>query len=443
MINGTISFFDKLMRRYTPDPFVLAIILSLTVFFMAFGMTDIHLDDLILSWGEGFWALTPFTMQMVMILIGGYVLAMTPPVHRLLKRLAQTAKTPQQAVVVLTITAMSGCLLNWGLGLVMGALLCREMLMAHPKVNFRLLVASAYSGFLVFHGGLSGSIPLVIATPGNFTEKYIGGLIPATETLLSPLNLAAVGGLCLLIPLTNWFMGRMTKTESTVVMAHTFEKDMAHFEEELQPTVPVEWLEKTRYISFPMGVFGMVYLVVALFKQKAALDLNTITLLLIVLSLLLHKSMWTFLEAVNEGAKKCGPILIQFPLYASIGGMMMKSGLGDVLSQAFVRVSTPESYGLLTFYSAGFLNLFIPSGGGQWAVQGPIVLQSAKELGVDFKTAAMAVAWGDAWTNMLQPFWALPVLAISGLKIRDIMGYCLGLLVVTGVYLSLVFWIFG
>ena len=438
MINVTIDFFDRLMRRYTPDPFVLALILTAIIFLTSLSLTPATPDDLIMSWGGGFWKLVPFTMQMVMVLVAGYVVAMTPLIHNLLLGIAKLAKTPGQAVILISITGLIGCWLNWGLGLVMAALLCREMKRAVPAANFRLLVASAYTGFLVWHGGLSGSIPLVIATPGNFTEQYIGGLISAKETLFCPLNIAAVLGLMVLLPITNWLMGRGSKVVGIdeIVMDPRPLKDKQH------PEVPAEWLEKTRVISVPTAVIGLIYITMRAFKGSLSLDLNTIIFIFIFIALLLHKDMKSFLDAINEGARRAGPILIQFPFYAGIMGIMVDSGLGDVISAAFVKISTKETYGLLTFYSAGFLNLFIPSGGGQWAVQAPIVLKAAKALDADIIKATLAVAWGDAWTNMLQPFWALPVLAISGLKIRDIMGYCIGALIVSGIYLSIVFTIF-
>ena len=169
------------------------------------------------------------------------------------------------------------------------------------------------------------------------------------------------------------------------------------------------------------------------------MNLNTINIIFLFCGIILHKKPISFLTAVNEAAGKLGPILVQFPLYASIMGMISHSGLATLVSQCFVDVATKETYALWTFYSAGLLNLFIPSGGGQWAVQAPIVITAAKALGADIPKAAMAVAWGDAWTNMLQPFWALPLLAIAGLHLRDIMGYCILVLFVSGAFLSLIF----
>lgn len=442
MIKGFVStsanFFDRLMRKYTPDPFILALILSAIMYVSGLVWTDTTPKEMIIHWGDGFWKLIPFTMQMVMIFLGGYVLAATPFVKSLLDKLAKRIETPGQAVLTISILSCLGCLVNWGFGLVVSGLLCRELARAIPKANFRLMVASAYSGFLVWHGGFSGSIPLTIATPGNFTEATIGGLIPVDQTLFATFNIVAVVSLCILIPLTNWLMGSTeAKTYVTVI-----EEEDVHEVENSQPSVPAERLEQSKTISLIAGGAGLVYVLFLIMDQKFSLGLNIINFLFLFLGLFLHKNPKEFIKAVEGAASRVGPILLQFPFYAGIMGMMQGSGLDTLIAGAYVKIATPETFDLLTFYTAGFLNLFIPSGGGQWAVQAPVVIQAAKELGASVPSAAMAVAWGDAWTNMIQPFWALPLLAIAGLKLRDIMGYCVMALFVSGIVLTTVFLVF-
>ncbi|MDC0344827.1 TIGR00366 family protein [Alphaproteobacteria bacterium] len=434
MFERSVRFFDTLMRRYTPDPFIFALLLTIVIFISGLVFTPSTPTQMVTYWGSGFWELVTFTLQMAMVLLTGYVIALTPLAKRALQAIASLARTPGQTILIVTLTSLTASLINWGLGLVVGGLLCREIHQLNPKVNFRLLVASSYSGFLVWHGGLSASIPLVLATEGNFSQHLVGGLIPTELTLFSTLNICAVSGLFILIPLCNWCLGRIDKNHGVVALVP--QKKIA-----ADPSIrsPADWLEKKPYIALLMSLTGLFYLFNLWIDGKFQLNLNTINTLFLFCGLLLHRTPAAFLQAVNEAAGKLGPILVQFPFYAAIMGMIGQSGLATIISQAFVSLSTADTYALWTFYSAGLLNLFIPSGGGQWAVQAPVVIEAARAIGADIPKAAMAVAWGDAWTNMLQPFWALPLLAIAGLHLRDIMGYCVIILVVSGLYLSGIF----
>lgn len=438
MIHNIANFFDRLMRKYTPDPFILALFLTGLTFVggIIAGQKSIH--QMSLFWGDGFWKLTSFTLQMVMVFIGGYIVATAPIVHALLLRIANIAKTPGQAVVLITITSTLTCWVNWGLGLVIGGFLCRTLLEAVPKANFRLLVASAYSGFLVWHGGLSGTIPLTIATPGNFTEGLLGGLIPISQTIFTPFNITACLSLLIALPIVNWYVGNKETHVPKVKIENTVTKDLKRYE----ISGPSERLEHSRLISFMTGAFGLLYLFYQYTDDKFALDITRLNFIFLFVGIILHQSPRSLMNAVDDGAKRVGPMLLQFPFYGGIMGMIQYSGLADIISEWFIAISTKDTFALWTFYSSALLNLFVPSGGGHWAVQSPIVIQAAKALGADLPMAAMAVAWGDAWTNMIQPFWALPLLAIAGLKLRDIMGYCVIALITSGVLLSFWFLVF-
>lgn len=442
MFQASAAFFDRLMRRYTPDPFLLALLLTLIIFIMGFTITHASAKEMVLYWGDGFWNLTTFTLQMVMILVSGYVVALAPPIKRILCLIAKWVKTPGQALIVVTLGALTASLINWGLGLVVGGLLCREIIKSVPTANFRLMVAGAYSGFLVWHGGISGSIPLVIATPGNFSEKLIGHTIPISETLLSPFNIIAVVGLFILLPITNWLMGRNTTPQEKV---HIENDEVSNSNQPKTPTLqyPADRLENNRLVSVITALMGFTYIAFRIMDKKFAFDINDINFIFLFLAILLHGYPRSFIDAITEAAKRVGPILLQFPFYAGIMGMMSSSKLADIVSSAFLKIATPETFPLLAFYSAGLVNLFVPSGGGQWAIQAPIMIDAAKELDVSLSQTAMAVAWGDAWTNMLQPFWALPLLAIAGLNLRDIMGYCVTTLLVSGAFLSVLFLVVG
>ncbi len=433
-----IRFFDHLMRRYLPDPFVLAVILTLLTFALGLLSTDSQPMEMVQYWGDSFWKLIPFTMQMVLILITGYVLAVAPVIHRILRVIAGLARTPGQGIVLVTLVSFSACWLNWGFGLICGALFARHMARLQPRIDYRLLIASAYSGFLIWHGGLSGSVPLSVATDSHFMNDVMG-TVPVAETIFAKFNLFILGTLLITIPLMNrWMMEHLD---------HTVTVDPEHLMDDpvLEPHAidsPARHLEHSRMLAWLPGLMGLAYGAHYFYSERSALTLDIVNFLFLMLGLLLHGHAGRFLAAVNDGVKGAGSIIIQFPFYAGIMGMMMSSGLGAQISSWFVSVSDVNNFALYTFLSAGFLNMFIPSGGGQWAIQAPVMIPAAIDLGVAPAKAAMAIAWGDAWTNMIQPFWALPALAVAGLQARDIMGFCLIHLIISGVIIGCGFYVF-
>jgi short-chain fatty acids transporter len=376
-------------------------------------------------------------MQMSMILIGGYALASSPPVDRALTSIARRLTSSRQAVVATSLLGLTGCLFNWGFGLVVAAIFCRKVAVVMPNVNFRLMVATAYSGFMVWHGGFSGSVPLLMATPGNFTEKLIGRIVSIEESLFTWFNLTAVIGVYLAILTCNYVLGGSKRYQPVKVP-----QDPPYDDSPEHSTTPAAKLERSRLITY--ATFGMSFLFVysKIAQGRFTFDLNHVNFMFLIFAFFLHQKPIRFAQAVYDGTKKVGPILLQFPFYAGIMGVMRESGLATLISNYFVEISTANSFAFLTFISASILNLFVPSGGGQWAIQAPIVIPAAHELGADLIKTSMAIAWGDAWTNMLQPFWALPVLAVAGLHLRDIMSYCLIYLIASGVVLMSVFLIF-
>ncbi|MEH6473011.1 MAG: short-chain fatty acid transporter [Halopseudomonas sp.] len=435
MISGLASFFTRIVRRWLPDAFLFAAILTLAVF--AFGMIFQGQSPVSMAkyWGEGFWKLLAFAMQMILVLVTGHTLAKTKVVESFLKTIAGQANSPGQAIVLITFVAVIACWINWGFGLIVGALLAREMARNIKGIPYGLLVASAYTGFIVWHAGLSGSIPLKVAASKGFMSEITGGIaIPVTDTIFAWQNILITVTLLVTLPLINWMM--MPAKKDIV------EVDPSLIRDEVEPVInkeemtPADKAENSMVVSMLLGALGFGY-IGYYFSTGGTLGLNSINLIFLFAGIVLHKTPANFLRAVNEAIRHTGGIALQFPLYAGIMGMMVHSGLAASISQWFVEVSTVTTFPLFTFLSAGLVNFFVPSGGGQWAVQGPIVMPAAAELGVNLSRAAMAVAWGDAWTNMVQPFWALPLLGIAGIGIRDIMGYCVVALLWSGAVISL------
>ncbi|MDM9557617.1 short-chain fatty acid transporter [Bordetella petrii] len=422
----------KLVERYLPDPYIFVVLLTLVAAAAAIVFEGRAPMDVVRWWGNGFWGLLTFAMQMLLVLLTGYMLASTPLVKKLLSRLAGLSGSAGGAIVLVSVVSLAASWINWGFGLVVGALFAKEIA-RQIRVDYRLLVASAYSGFIIWHGGLAGSIPLTIATEGHFSADKIG-IVPTSDTIFAAFNLAIVVALFIAVPLVNRLMLPDEKDSIYVDPAKlaTAEPERADSDDRR----PAARLENSTVLAMLIGFAGLAYLFDYYVIRGASLNLNVINFTFLFLAIVLHRTPRRLLASLDEAIRGGAGIVIQFPFYAGIMAIMMDSGLAASLSEWFVSISTAATLPLWTFISAGIVNVFVPSGGGQWAVQSPIVIASAQALGADIPRVAMAVAWGDAWTNMLQPFWALPVLAIAGLKAKDIMGFCLIQLFVSGIIIA-------
>lgn len=419
-----------LVERYLPDPFVFVLVLTAIAAVAAMAIEGTGPLSVVAMWGNGFWELLSFSMQMLLVLVTGYMMASTPLVRRGLGALAGMAGSAGAAILLVSVIALLASWINWGFGLVVGALFAKE-LARRVEVDYRLLVASAYSGFIVWHGGLAGSIPLSIATEGHpFVDQL--GVIPTSETIFSVYNLAIVAALFVLVPLVNRAM-MPGEDERVLIDPELLQEED---DREARTDRPADRVETSPALSILIGAAGAAWLLQH-FLQGGGLSLNTINFLFLTLAILLHGTPRNLLASLQEAVKGGAGIVIQFPFYAGIMAIMVESGLAATVSQAMVGLSSVETLPFWAFLSAGLVNFFVPSGGGQWAVQAPVVLPAAESLGVDMARASMAVAWGDAWTNMVQPFWALPILGIAGLAAKDIMGFCVVHLLVSGVVISL------
>lgn len=424
-----IGFFTRLCEAYLPDAFVFSLVLTLVVFAAGLMFTSANPLDLIDYWGRDFWSLNGFSMQMVFVLLTGSVLARTPLLQSLLQRLSGSVKTETGALLLLVLFSMITCWINWGMGLIVSGVLAIELSRKLKRVNFPLFIATAYSGFLVWHGGLSGSIPLKVAGGDEILRKVYPGLsLPLSETIFSSGNLIILIALVLTLPILilSFRGGELREIKLPIASEDS---------EELKRSGVHNWLENSPFLNILFFLFFGIntYL---FFRSESPFDLNRVNFVFLFFALLLHGSPKRFLKAVSDSIESCSGIIIQFPLYAGIMGIMQYSGLAEVIADGFVRISSPESLPLFTFLSGGIVNFFVPSGGGQWVVQGPVMLKAAHSLEVDPRKIIIALSWGDAWTNMIQPFWALPLLGMAGISLKDMMGYCLIILFVSGIMIS-------
>lgn len=428
-MEAVTNFSVRMVQRYLPSAFVLAVILTAIVVVLGMTVTGQSPIEMAGFWGDGFSKLFTFGMQMVLVLMTGYVLALTPAVQSMLTSLTKCASTPRQAIVLTIIVSFICYYLNWGFGMVVGAILAREM-GRRVAIHFPLIVAAAYGGELV--RGPSSSIPLVIATPDHFMEKTIG-IVPVSETLYSSWNIALTLGL--LVLLIAYFM-LLKQPKEIIRLEVKDDDDLAPVLIDKANQTPSDRIENSRLPTLFLGLLAAVYLVNVVVDQGFNINLNTVILFFLALGLILHRSPAAYLKATEKAVSAASGIIVQFPLYAGIAGMMTNSGLVTQFSEAIISVASPGTFPLLTFLSAGVVNFFIPSGGGQWAIQGPIMMEAAAAIGADPAQTIMAFTWGDGWTNQIQPFWALPLLGVAGLSARDIMGYLLIWLLISGVAIS-------
>jgi len=442
--NQGMSFserFADVARKVLPMPFTIAVLLTLLTICLALLFTSPapisspHLVQILSYWEHGMWdgKLMVFAMQMMLILVLGHVLALTKQADDLIRILLKYCNTTAKAAAIVTFFTVVVALFNWGLGLIFGAVFARkvgEYAKQHNyKMNYPIIGAAGYSGLMVWHGGLSGSAPLKIAEEGHFFEEQIGQ-IALSETTFSTMNITISIALLLLLPLAMYLLGtRLSAVETTI--------EPLKPKQETKVVTGAERLDNSRILSYLFAgllLFMAGYIAYSTITTKnnplSFLNPNYINLSLFGLGILLHGNFTKYLNAIDDAISGASGILIQFPLYFGIMGIMTSSGLVYFFSNFFVEISTQTTYPLFTFLSAGIVNIFVPSGGGQWAVQGPIIIDAAQQMGISIEKSVMAMAYGDQLTNMIQPFWALPLLAITGLQAKDLLPYTLFLMMI-------------
>ncbi|WP_050615510.1 short-chain fatty acid transporter [Bacillus testis] len=431
MFNEWSNGLAKWIGRYLPDAFVIAVLLTLLVFILGFFSSPKDPLDLIQSYGDGFWTYLTFTMQMVLLLMTGMALASVPFIKRGLEALSAKADTAKKAYIFTFLISAAAYYINWGLAVVVGAIVAREVGKRNRDAHFPLLVACAYAPTALYSAGLSSSIGLTIATKGHFLEKVMG-VVPTSETIFHPGTLIIFLALLLTMPIVILLMA--PKKDIITYHPGKKEKDSGSGQATEKETA-AGFLEKTPVLGILAGAIGLVYTAMQ-FIDSMDLNLNIINMCFLSLGLVLHGSLRAYGEAFKEAAQSISPIILQFPFYAGIIAVLGSSGLAEHIIQAMESMSSKENFVIFTYWASGLVNILAPSGGGQWALQGPLQIPAGMELGVDPALIAMSVGWGDAWTNLIQPFWAIPLLGIVGLHIRHIMGYCFILCVWVGIVTS-------
>lgn len=435
-----IAPLERFFLRWVPDAFVVAILLSLLTFALAVTVTGYGVGDTITSWGDGFWNLLTFTNQITLTLLLGFALANTPVMRRGFAKSATFVRSPFGAYATACFITGICAVFSWGLSLIAAGIVpryigdsCRDR---GIKVHYPLLVASSFSGFVVWHQGLSSSIGLAINTPGHFLEDQIG-IIPTSQTLFTPWNMISAAVVICVLPFA-MAMLRPKGDEPIQELAADHFPDEAKVDTSDEAPTPSERLEGSRAITIAIIIAGLAYIWIHFIQRGAGLTLNIFNFSFLIVGLLMAGSMKRYIEIILEGGRIAVPFLLQYPFYAGIAAVMQDSGLANLVIEGFVSISTPATLPLLGFFSGGLVNLFIPSGGGQWAVQGPIMMSAATEIGADLPRVAMGVALGDQWTNLVHPLTLIPITALARIQPKEIMSYCFMALILTGVMFTII-----
>ena len=428
---------ESIFKKTLPAPFTIAVLLTFTTIVLALFVTEnthtkYNIINILEFWERGIWypPLLVFAIQMMLMLVLGHVLALTKPINFIINKFTSSCTNTAKSASIITFFTLLVSFFNWGLGLIFGAIFARKVgefaTKNNIKINYPLIGAAGYSGLMVWHGGISGSAPIKIAEEGHFLADKIG-VISQSETIFSSMNITLSIILLITLPLLMYWLGSNSKEKNIKLT----------ISENKKYNKTIYGAEKLNHSNLIAYLFGGIILLFAFYKafvlpdkiSTSIITPNYINLVLLGFGIVFHQNFYNFLKAIDNAIKGASGILIQFPLYFGIMGIMKDAGMVQIMSDFFVNISNEVTFPIFTFISAGVVNIFVPSGGGQWAIQGPIIIDAASQLGVSIPKSVMALAYGDQITNMLQPFWALPLLGITGLKAKEILPFTLILLI--------------
>ena len=428
-LGGRLSRFTE---RWIPDSWVVCMMITVLVLALAVVGAGVSLQAAAIAWGGGMWTLLELSMQLALALVAAHACVSSRPIFRSLEKLSGVPNPdkPVQAVVVMALYSMVTAYFNWALSLVASALFIPFLCRKNPKTDVRLLAVAAYLGQgTVWHGGLSGSAPLILATPGNPLMVPAGGapvidhLVPVTQTIFAPFNLiylcvvATVGliTISLLHPRTNVVTFSPAQVEAMMPRI---------------PDLPAERrtvagrLDRFRgwtvlaavLIAYPLG-----YALVT--RGFTAWNINAYNMVFLALALLLHGRPESLVRAFVNGTTTAAGIILQFPFYAGIFGVMKNTPLGEWMGHLFVSISSPRTFPLIVYAYSALMTIFVPSGGSKWLIEAPYLLPAARQLSVSVSTTVLSYAYGDSTAHLIQPFWAIPILTVTRLRFGDIVGY--------------------
>jgi len=421
---GFVAICVSLFERWMPDPFVIAIVLTLATGLAAFVLAPNGKPDVIItSWYAGIFKILTFAFQMILILVAGHALANAPPIKRAIVAIVSIAKTPNQAVVLTFLVCAAAAFLNWGFGLVIAAMVSREMA-KRMRIDFGWIVAAAYSGWMVWATGFSSSIALTQATKGsdlNIIEKVTGHVTPFGDMVFKAWNIVPTALVVILVPIM--FILIRPRDEDVVAFEPPPEAAVAGKPDRGGQDAPARRADRWPWFAWALSAAGFAYVAYVWITKGPTIDINLVIFVFLMLGLALHASPIAYVRAVDNAASQVGAMILQYPIYGGIMGILTTTGLAGVISKAFVAIASAHTLPFWSYICSLFITMLVPSGGGHWAVQGPFVVPAAVQLGASPAAVAIAVAAGESVAYMLQPFFALPVVAIAGIGIQRVMGY--------------------
>ena len=429
-----------LSQRWIPSAFAIAVLLTFVIFAIAIG-AGASPARVLIEWGSGFWTLLPFAMQMALIILTGYIVSAAPAVEGLFARLAALPRSPRGAVVMMALVSMGLAWFHWGLSIVGCAMFVRHVARAQRRVDYRLLVAAAYFGMgATWHSGLSASAPLLVATPGHFLADRIG-VIPVTRTIFHPFNLALTVIVVITLALLAWALH--PRPQDAVSIDPSRLDALGRFEPPPRPDAGglATWIDHSWWLNGVIGAAGVAWLAWHFATHGFALTLDVLNFAFLMLGILLHRSPASLLAAAEQGGSLLAGVVLQFPFYAGMYGVIQGTGLSAAAGRWIAEATDPRLFPLLLYWYSGIVNYFVPSGGSKWAIEAPYLVDAAQRLGLGVDQVVVAYAWGDMATDLIQPFWALPLLAAARLDFRDIMGYATLVFLVYATLVSLAFWL--
>ena len=444
-LSRVAASFTRWAERYIPDAFVFALVATMLVVVAGIVMRSSHVGavgasrEVVVAWGSGFWDLVPFTMQMALVIITGYVLATTRPVYRLIAALASIPKSPRRAIAMVASFAMISSWFNWGFSLIFSAMLAKEIARRVQHVDYRAVAASAFLGLgSIWAQGLSGSAALQMASGAALPDgvrkivagndgQIPGGIIPLSRTIFLWQSLTSVVIEIALVTIVVYLAAPTEKRARTAAhMGIDLGLSPLDRQEPVRRGTPGEWLEHVPVLNVLFVALAVAYLAFYFGSAKHKLDalnLNTINLVFLTFGVALHGTPARLMRAVKEATPGVWGVILQFPFYAGIAAIIVKTGLSERLAHFFAGISGPRSFpAVIAIYSA-VLGVFVPSGGSKWVIEAPYVMQAAHDLHVNLGWMVAVYDLGEALANLVQPFWMLPILGLFGLKARDVMGY--------------------
>ncbi|ANW67127.1 short-chain fatty acid transporter [Mycolicibacterium murale] len=419
-------------EKWFPDAYVFALagVVVVAVAALANGSSP---QTVVTAFGDGFWDLATFTLQMAMVVLTGYVVATSPPVARMIDRLAMVPQNARSAVSFVAVLAMSVSFLNWGLSLVFAGLLARAIARRSDlRVDYRALGAAAFMGLgAVWALGMSSSAAQLQATAGSLPPELLAitGVLDFGATIFTWQSLL----MCVVIMVITAVIAHFSAPSGAAIRtAEAMDVDLDDQRDEVPPrSRPGEWLEYSRILPIVAGLMTLGWLISQLVTKPVLTvvsSLNGYLLVFLILGLVLHGTPRRFLQAVAGAVPATGGILVQFPLYAAMAAILTKAEgrnghtVSDLLAQAFTTVGGGWFAVVIALYTV-VLGLFVPSGGGKWLVEAPYVMQSATDVGMNLGWTVQIYNVAEALPNLINPFFMLPLLAVLGLRARDLVGF--------------------